>query len=41
MTTEERNALCIFENRILRKIYGYVEEEERWGIRTNKEIEEM
>ena len=30
----------VFERQILRKMYGYVKEE-RWGIRTNKEIEEM
>jgi hypothetical protein len=36
MTTEERNALWIFENKILRKIYGSVREEGRWRIR-NKE----
>jgi hypothetical protein len=41
MNTEERNALRIVKRKILRKIYGYVKEEKRWRIRTNKAIEEM
>lgn len=41
MNTEERNALRIVKRKILRKIYGYVKEENRWRIRTNKAIEEM
>jgi len=41
MTMEGRHALRIFGRKILRKICGYVKEEERWRIRTNKEIEEM
>jgi hypothetical protein len=31
----------IFERKIARKIYGSVQEGERWKIRTSKEIEDM
>jgi hypothetical protein len=34
------NALRIFERKIVRKIYGPINEGESWKIRTNKEIED-
>jgi hypothetical protein len=39
VTSEEMNALRIFERKIVRKIYGPINEGESWRIRTNKEIE--
>jgi hypothetical protein len=41
MTTEERNALRIFERKIVRKIYVSVREEECRRIRINMEVGEM
>jgi hypothetical protein len=41
MTSEEMNALRIFERKIVRRIYGSINEGERWRIRTNKEIEDI
>jgi hypothetical protein len=38
MTSEEMNALGIFERKIVRRIYGPINERENWRIRTNKEI---
>jgi hypothetical protein len=40
MTSEEMNAFRIFERKIVRKIYGPINEGESWRIRTNKEIED-
>jgi hypothetical protein len=37
MTTEETNAVRIFERNIVRKIYKTIKASEGWGI-TNKEI---
>jgi hypothetical protein len=36
---EEERALAVFERKILRKIYGPVEENELWRIRRNDELE--
>jgi hypothetical protein len=41
MTSEEMNALIIFERKIIRRIYGPINEGENWRIRTNKEIEDI
>jgi hypothetical protein len=41
MTSEETNALRIFERKIVRRIYGPINEGENWRIRTNKEIEDI
>jgi hypothetical protein len=41
MTSEEMNALRIFERKILRRIYGPINEGESWRIITNKEIEDI
>jgi hypothetical protein len=41
VTSEEMNALRIFETKILRRIYGLINERESWRIRTNKEIEDI
>jgi hypothetical protein len=41
MTSEEMNALRIFERKIVRRICGPINEEESWRIRTNKEIEDI
>jgi hypothetical protein len=40
MTSEEMNALRISERKIVRRIYGPINEGESSRIRTNKEIEE-
>jgi hypothetical protein len=41
MTSEEMNALRIFERKTVRKIYGPINELESRRIRTNKEIEDI
>jgi hypothetical protein len=41
MTMEETNALRIFERKIARKVYGPVQEEKHWRIRTNMEIKNI
>jgi hypothetical protein len=41
MTSEEMNALRIFERKIVRRIYGPINEGESWRIRTNKEKEDI
>jgi hypothetical protein len=41
MTTKERNALRILERKIVRKIYGPVQEEKHCRITTNKEIKNI
>jgi hypothetical protein len=41
MTSEEMNALRIFERKIVRGIYGPINEGESWRIRTSKEIEDI
>jgi hypothetical protein len=40
VTSEEMNALRIFERKIVRRIYGPINEGESSRIRTNKEIED-
>jgi hypothetical protein len=40
VTSEEMNALGIFERKIVRRIYGPINKGESWRIRTNKEIED-
>jgi hypothetical protein len=40
MASDEMSALRIFERKIIRKIYGPINEGESWRIRTNKEIED-
>jgi hypothetical protein len=40
MTSEEMNALRIFERKIVRRIHGPINEGESWRIRTNKETED-
>jgi hypothetical protein len=39
LTVEEERALAVCERKILRKIYGPVEENELWRIRRNDELE--
>jgi hypothetical protein len=39
LTVEEEKILAIFERKILRKIYGPVEENELWRVRRNDELE--
>jgi hypothetical protein len=41
MTSEEINALRIFGRKIVRRMYGPINEGESWRIRTNKEIEDI
>jgi hypothetical protein len=39
MTLEEMNALRICERKIVRRIYGPINEGEGWRTRTNKAVE--
>jgi hypothetical protein len=39
LTVEEERILAIFERKMLRKIYGPVEENELWRVRRNDELE--
>ena len=39
LTMEEERTLAVFERKILRKIYGPVNENELWRIRQNNELE--
>jgi hypothetical protein len=41
ITSKEMNALRIFERKIVRRIYGPINEGESWRIGTNKEIEDI
>jgi hypothetical protein len=41
MLASDENALCVFERKVLRRIYGPVREGERWRIRSNRELEEI
>jgi hypothetical protein len=41
LTSEEMNALRIFERKIVRRICGSINEGESWRVRTNKEIEDI
>jgi hypothetical protein len=41
MTSEEMNALRIFERKKVRKTYGPIKEGESWRTRANKEIEDI
>jgi len=38
---EDSNRLNVFERKIIRKIHGVVNDEERWKIRSNNEIEQF
>lgn len=35
------SALKVFKKKMVTKIYGPIKEQERWRIRTNKEIQNM
>jgi hypothetical protein len=41
VTSEEMNAVRIFERKIVRRIYGPINEGESWRIITNKGIEDI
>jgi hypothetical protein len=41
VTLEKMNVLRIFERKIVRRIYGPINEGESWRIRTDKEIEDI
>jgi hypothetical protein len=41
MTSEETNSLIVFERKIVRIIYGPINEGESWKIRTNNETEDI
>jgi hypothetical protein len=41
MSAAEENDLRVFERKAVRRIYGPVREEERWRIRSNRELEEI
>jgi hypothetical protein len=41
VSLEETSARRIFEGKIVRRIYGPINEGENWRIRTNKELEDM
>jgi hypothetical protein len=41
MTKKEEEALLIFERKIFRRIYGPINENGEWKIRTNRDLEEI
>ena len=42
MAVTEQNCLVIFERRVLRKIYGPIQDNDgAWGIKTNEELENL
>jgi hypothetical protein len=41
ITSEEMNGLRVIERNIVIKIYGDIKEEETWGMRTNKDIQNI
>jgi hypothetical protein len=41
VTSEETNSRRTFERKIVRRIYGSINEGESWRIRTNREIEDI
>jgi hypothetical protein len=41
MTTAEEELLNRWERKVLRKIFGAVQENGQWGIRRNRELEEL
>jgi hypothetical protein len=41
MSAADENPLCVFERKVLRRIYGPVRESERWRIRSNRTLEEI
>ena len=42
MTVTEQNRLLVFEKRVLRKIYGPIQDNDgAWRIKTNEELENL
>jgi hypothetical protein len=41
MSTADENALCVSEQKVVRRIYGPLKEGERWRITSNRELEEI
>jgi hypothetical protein len=41
MSAADENALCVFERKVVWRIYGPVREGEQWKIRSNRELEEI
>jgi hypothetical protein len=41
LSKKSENALSIFERKILRRIYGLVQDDGQWRIRCNKELYEL
>jgi hypothetical protein len=37
----DENALRVFERKVVRRVYGPVREDERWRIRSNRELEDI
>jgi hypothetical protein len=37
----DENALRVFERDVVRRVYGPVREDERWRIRSNRELEDI
>jgi hypothetical protein len=41
MSAADESAFCVFERKVVRRIYGPVREGEQWRIRSNRELEEI
>jgi len=41
ISTEDENALRVFESKVIRQIYGPTKDKHEWRIRTNQEIKEL